>query len=403
MRIGFDISQTAEDKAGCGYVADQLIRSLLRIDTGNEYILYPTFYSYRNPLFYKATYPKAKNCRIYFRDMSFQEMFRRWEEKTDDRTGWLGFPDIVHSNNFSCIKDHRAKIVFLLYDVAPLVYPEFTTEDNRLVCFDGLFNASIYADHCIAISAYTKKSFLSFFPSYPEERITVAHLGIRPTIKLIQEKDHLNRLLNRFGLSVNGFWLGVGTVEPRKNYGLLIDAYSKLKDSRPLVIAGGKGWLESDLNRKIDNLALKDMVKFLGYVSDEELSALYSSCFAFVYPSYYEGFGLPVLEAMSCGAAVITSNTSSLPEVGGDAALYINPASKESLIEKMEMLLLDDSLRSELRHKSLIRAGIFSWEKTARIVLEVYQKTISAEPWLRKSYRNIGRGDLWVLISKLKG
>jgi glycosyltransferase involved in cell wall biosynthesis len=162
----------------------------------------------------------------------------------------------------------------------------------------------------------------------------------------------------------------------------IIEAYSELIDQkRPLVIAGGKGWLESDLDQRIKQCGIKDRVKFLGYVSDEELSVLYSSCFAFIYPSYYEGFGLPVLEAMSCGAAVITSNTSSLPEVGGDAVLYIDPRSKKSLVEAMKGLLDNPSLIPELRMKSKERAKIFSWDKAAEPVLKIYEKTMQTKSW----------------------
>lgn len=379
MRIGFDVSQTAGEKAGCGFVADQLIQSLAQLDKTNEYLLYPTFYSYRDASFSKVTAPPFKNVRVHFNGLSFSDMVKAWETKMDDRTEWLGSPDIIHSNNFSCVKDHKAKIVYTLYDVVPLVHPEFTTEENRLICFDGLFNASIYADHCIAISEYTKKSFLHYFPHYPEERITVAYLGTRPTITIVREDARLNKVLRKFGLQRGEFWLGVGTIEPRKNYRLLIEAYGELKDARPLVIAGGKGWLETDLYSDLCELGVKERVKFLGYVSDDELSALYSSCFAFVYPSLFEGFGLPVLEAMSCGAAVITSNTSSLPEVGGDAVLYIDPQSQESLIEKMKLLNENEELVRELRLKSPAQANKLSWDRTAEIALGVYNLALKTD------------------------
>jgi glycosyltransferase involved in cell wall biosynthesis len=383
MRIGFDVSQTGEEKAGCGFLADQLIRSLTALDKTNEYLLYPTFYHYRNLSFREVTNPESKNCKVHFDGLSFLDMVNGWETAMNDRTGWLGSPDLVHSNNFSCVKDHKAKMVFTLYDITPMVYPEFTTEENRLVCFEGIFNASIYADHCIAISEHTKRSFLDYFPYYPEDRITVIRLGTRPTIKLVKSLRRKNRILNKFNLT-NEFWLGVGTIEPRKNYKQLIEAYSELNDDRLLVIAGGRGWLESDLAEKVKHMEMHDRVRFLGYVSDEELSALYSACFAFIYPSFYEGFGLPVLEAMSCGAAVITSNSSSLPEVGGDAVLYSDPKLKESLVKKMKLLVDNQSLLQELRMKSRKRAMRFSWNDAARKTLKVYEETLKNKPWLEK-------------------
>jgi len=383
MRIGFDVSQTAENKAGCGFVADQLIRHLARIDTQNEYLLYPTFYSYRHPSYHKATRPEEGNISIHFNGLSFHDMVGGWERELADRTEWLGSPDIVHSNNFSCVRDHRAKIVYVIYDLTPLVHPEFSTEENRLVCFDGIFNASIYADHCIAISEYTKKTFLQYFPHYPEERMTVMLLGTRPTIAPVSDETLRRKVFKKYGLRED-FWLGVGTIEPRKNYRLLIDAFCAVNGTKQLVIAGGKGWLESDIGEKISRMGVQDQVKFLGYVSDEELSVLYSSCFAFVYPSFYEGFGLPVLEAMSCGAAIISSSSSSLPEVGGEAVLYVDPHSRDSLIDKMQLLEGSPGLLQELRRKAKERARMFSWQAAAQNVLKVYEKTIRMKPWHEK-------------------
>lgn len=385
MKIGFDISQTAEEKAGCGFVADQLIKSLSRADQKNQYILYPTFYSYRHPQFRKATNPGTSNCKFHFRGMSFKNIVKGWTTKMDNRTSWLGNPDIIHSNNYSCTRDHNARIVYTLYDLTPLVCPEFLIEENRIICFEGLFNAAIYADQCIAISENTKKDFLHFFPHYPEDRLTVIPLGTRPGIKQIKDKSIKKKVLEKFNLnSSHEFWLGVGTIEPRKNYRLLIDAYSELKDDKPLIIAGGKGWLESDIGQKVKQLGLESKVKFLGYVSDRELSVLYSSCYAFVYPSFYEGFGLPVLEAMSCGAAVITSNTSSLPEVGGEAVRYIDPASKEDLIREMVFLTNHPQKRNEYQNLSRLQAKKFSWHQAAKILLEVYENTLKTHPYYRR-------------------
>lgn len=379
MRIGFDVSQTAEEKAGCGYVADQLIRSLVKFDSKNEYILYPTFYSYRNPAYQDCTVPGVENCSRHFERMSFKEMKKGWETQVDDRTDWLGSPDIVHCNNFSCIKDHRAKIVYTIYDLTPFICPQFLTEPNRLVCSEGLFNAAVYADSCIAISENTKNDFLHFFPHYPEDRIRVIPLGIRPGIKPVEDADLKQKVMEKYKIK-GEFWLSVGTIEPRKNYKLLIDAFSKLPGDKYLAIVGGKGWLESDIGSKLRRPGSGSKVKFLGYVPDKDLSALYSSCFAFVYPSFYEGFGLPVLEAMSCGAAVIAGSSGSLREVGGEAARYIDPNSEKDLIEQMTCLAGQPAKRKECRAKSLEQAKKFTWDKAAQVVLEVYENTLKNEP-----------------------
>ena len=291
----------------------------------------------------------------------------------------LGNPDIVHANNYSCPKAVAALKIFTVYDLAVLEVPQYTTEENRLVCFRGLFDAAIHADHLLMISESTKKAFIRNFPHYPEERMTVVHLGNRPTI-YCRSRSASQAILDRLDIRNGGFWLGVGTVEPRKNYRLLIEAYKAIltqsQDERPLLIAGGKGWMESDIGLFVRENGLEDKVKFLGYVTDEELSVLYSSCFAFVYPSFYEGFGLPVLEAMSCGAPVICSNTTSLPEVAGEAALLIDPHSCGSLLNSMLELSRNGQLLTRLRGDSLLQAAKFSWEKAARETLAVYEKML---------------------------
>ena len=385
MKIGFDVSQTAEEKAGGGFVADQLIKHLVQVDHSNEYILYPTFYSYRHPGFKKAANPAAGNCRIHFKGMSFKKMKKGWETDMDDRTSWLGNPDIIHSNNFSCVKDHRARIVYTLYDLTPLVCPEFLFEENRIICFNGLYSAGTYADHCIAISENTKKDFLHFFPHYPENRVTVIPLGTRPGIKPIEDINLKQKVLGKFSINPGDeFWLGVGTIEPRKNYRLLIEAYSEIKDDKLLVIAGGEGWLESGLGDKIRQLGLENKIKFPGYATDRELSVLYSTCFAFVHPSFYEGFGLPVLEAMSCGAAVIAGKTGSLPEVGGEAVRYMDPHSKESLIKEMQYLANHPQKRAEHRDLSRRQARKYSWRQAAELLLRVYESTLKTPAYSKR-------------------
>lgn len=381
MQIGFDVSQTSEQKAGCGFFADQLVRSLMKIDQSNQYTLYPAFYSYipqYKDIFKNGYYHLPGNFKNHFsiyNPFDFLRVRFWWQEPVPDRTRWLGSVDVVHSNNFSCIKDHQSKIVFTLYDAAPLVHPEFTTEANWIVCSKGLFNASLHADFCVAISEYTKKTFLEYFPYYPENRIKVIPLGVRDQIQRITDPETIKRTLSQYQIQ-GDFWLSAGTVEPRKNYGTLIEAYAQTSQKLPLVIAGGKGWMQSELPEKIKQLGLENKVKFLGYVSDQELSALYAACHAFIYPSFYEGFGLPVLEAMHCGAPVICSKTSSLPEVGGDAVLYIDPKSKESLVQAMNEMEQNLSLRDSLKRSGLERSKNFSWDKTARSVLDVYEQVI---------------------------
>jgi glycosyltransferase involved in cell wall biosynthesis len=174
--------------------------------------------------------------------------------------------------------------------------------------------------------------------------------------------------------------LSVGTLEPRKNIRRLLQAYAILFNKNltnfPLAIAGGAGWLENELPNFITSLGLKEKVYILGYVNDLQLRWLYHYCFAFVYPSLFEGFGVPVLEAMSMGAGVITSNRTSLPEIIGDAGIQVDPEDVESIAEAMVRLQQDNTLREDLQRRALIRASLFSWEQMARGVLGIYKDLV---------------------------
>lgn len=377
MRIGFDISQTGNNKAGCGFVADALITALTGMDQENAYILYPHFGGdFRDPDALKTTrrIDRPNVVRIPV-GRNPDEGRRFWEEMTPDKEAALGSPDVIHANNFFCPTGlTHARLVYTLHDISFLRHPEFTTEQNRLICFNGVFKASLHADFIIAVSAYSRDSFLEVFPHYPAERIAVVHLGSRFSPNPVSGPS--SALSKRFGRGE--FWLSVGTLEPRKNLRRMLAAFSEYKkgakDSFPLVLAGGRGWMEEDLEEYIRSLGLEGAVAPLGYVSDEDLIWLYRNCFAFAYPSLYEGFGLPVLEAMTLGAAVITSNVSSLPEVAGEAALYVDPLDASDIARSFARLAGDGGLRESLKVRAIQQSQKFSWDRSAARTLAVYRQ-----------------------------
>jgi glycosyltransferase involved in cell wall biosynthesis len=362
MKIGFDVSQTGKAKAGCGYFADTLIGNLVTCEPNNEYLLYSTF----GTRFWDSNHGKStrrikqNNCIHLLNDLSHQESLTFWSGVTPIDEALLGNPDIVHANNFSCPSFSNARVVYTLYDLSFLDHPEFTSEENRWQCFNGVFDAALRADFIIAISEYSRQRFLHIFPHFPEERTRTIYLASR--FNNSSEEKAVS------GLNPNNFWLSVGTLEPRKNLRKILSAYKQYIDlhcdPKPLVLAGGQGWLEDDIDQFIANLGLTKYVQRLGYVDDATLTWLYKNCWAFVYPSVYEGFGLPVLEAMSLGAPVITSNTTSLPEVGGDAVLYVNPAQEFELVKAFEKLM-DKNLRNCLKDKSKQQSNKFAWAETA--------------------------------------
>jgi glycosyltransferase involved in cell wall biosynthesis len=386
MKIGFDVSQTGKLKAGCGYFADTLIRSLAEIDRENEYILYPTF----GDLYWDPDWPSGV-CQILRPRFQFwpghkslEEAKYFWNHPPADFETRMGAPDLIHSNNFFCPTGLKnARLVYTLYDLSFLAQPEWTTEENRIGCFKGVFNASLYADLIVSISHYSRDHFLKVFPHYPPNRIAVVHPASRFSgIRDIPQPQKVARL------APNRFWLNVGVLEPRKNQQRMLKAYAELKremgETFPLVLAGGRGWLMEDFEERIDTLDLKRDVILLGKVEDDSLQWLYQNCFAFLYPSLFEGFGLPVLEAMSLGAPVIVSKISSIPEVVEDAGILIDPLDEKSICEAMWKMATDESLRPHLKKAALSQSSHFSWKSAASAVLDCYRKTLSLRPLFQK-------------------
>ena len=205
----------------------------------------------------------------------------------------------------------------------------------------------------------------------------MVHLGVESRFRPINNVEDF-RLKNNLPSKMI---LNVGTLEPRKNVVSLIKAFEKLKQKGykdyKLVIAGEKGWLYKQIFKEVEHRDLKKEILFLGVVKDEDLPMLYNCADMFVYPSLYEGFGLPPLEAMACGIPVITSNTSSLPEVIGDAGIMVDPGDVNSLCEAMYNVLTDKELRCQMSKKGLKRAKLFSWEKAANEILEIYDDALS--------------------------
>lgn len=374
MRIGFDISQTGNAKAGCGYFAASLIQKLIEEYHNNDYLLYSAFgNTFWDPEHGKSTSRfYQSNCTHLLDNLSHQDSLAFWSAATSIDEGKLRNPEIVHANNFSCPRLTFARLVYTLYDLSFIDYPECTSEENRLNCFNGVFDAAMQADLIIAISEYSRQRFLEIFPHFPIERTRVVYLGSR-----FKDGDHEKSVA---ALEPNNFWLSVGTLEPRKNLRRTLRAYKQYVDtnigSKPLVLVGGQGWLEDDLDQFITNLGLSKYIIRLGYVDDHTLKWLYKNCWAFIYPSIYEGFGLPVLEAMSLGTAVLTSNTTSLPEVGGDAVLYVDPTSEADILAGF-IKLNDDKFREILKANSQTQASKFSWRKAAKEVMQAYTDVLN--------------------------
>jgi glycosyltransferase involved in cell wall biosynthesis len=383
MKIGYDVSQTGRGRAGCGYFAYSLLRALADCAAHDRFLLYPTFGDFFfDPDWEQATYvPPQDNFARHIVHGTYHEAQTFWAEPSAELDARLGHPDIVHSNNFFCPTPlQKARLIYTLYDLSFLENPEWTVEANRTGCFEGVYQASLHADHIVAISHFSKRHFLEVFPYYPEERITVVPLASRfPSWRTVQQPEGLGYLRS------GRFWLCVGTLEPRKNHARLLQAYARLKSQLgwvdPLVLAGGKGWLMDDLHRLIERLGVSHEVHITGYLNDEALQWLYQNCYAALYPSLFEGFGLPVLEAMSLGAAVLTSNVTSIPEIAGNAALLVDPLQEEHICDGMLQLAKSPALRAELQERGRKQTQRFRWDHAGQLTLQSYEQAMLAPRW----------------------
>ena len=212
-----------------------------------------------------------------------------------------------------------------------------------------------------------------------ETSVNAVHLGVEPKFRVYSEQD-CQASLDKYGLAFKAFNLVVATVEPRKNFKRLLKAFQSLpvavRKAYPLAVVGDKGWLSDDIHQMIATLENGNEAVSLGYVDELDLPKLYSAAAIFVYPSLYEGFGLPVLEAMASGIAVLTSNTTSIPEVAGDACVLVDPLSIEDITDKWLDLLESDECRKMMSSKGQERAKLFSWEACIQNTIDVYSKLV---------------------------
>jgi glycosyltransferase involved in cell wall biosynthesis len=248
---------------------------------------------------------------------------------------------------------------------------------DQLIYHLWLPRALSHVDKVLTASDHSKRD-ISKYLNIPMEKITVIHLAAGEHFRPLKEPV-IRSALDRAGVS-QPYILYVGSIEPRKNLIRLLEAYAQLcqwSTSWSLVVVGARNiWKSSPVGETTEKLKLKPFVHFTGYIPDVDLPGIYNGADLFVFPSLYEGFGLPVLEAMSCGTPVITSNTSSLPEVAGEAALLVDPYNVEEIMAAMRRVLEDSALARDLSERGLERAKKFTWEKTAQRTISVYEKML---------------------------
>lgn len=372
MRVALDAIPLVAAKTGIGHYTDALAESLARIHTDHQYTLLSPF-----DFAFPANHGTPSNLsKMYF---PVRSVFRKW---------WLvGLPsmlqispfDVFHGTNYCIPVFAPCPTVVTVHDLS-LFNQSHTHEDDNVR--RGKRRIPIMmrrASKIIAPSEWTRREIMEHFHVSAERIRVIQEAARKEMVPLTAEQSA--GVLGKHGLT-GPFLLFVGTIEPRKNLLVLLRAYHEMlqtTEHRPrLVICGGSGWKNEEVFQLVDELELGEMVRFLGYVADEDLPALYSTAECFLYPSVYEGFGLPPLEAMACGAPVITSNASSLPEVVGEAGL-MHPAEDHRALAGLIARLLDDrQAREHYRQAALQRSAQFSWDRAARETQAVYDEVFEA-------------------------
>lgn len=286
-------------------------------------------------------------------------------------------PDVFFTPTHYSPRFSPVKTAVSIMDLSYIHFPELFKKSDLYQLQNWSKYSILKAAKVFTISNFSKDDIIKEY-KLPAEKVIVTHLGLKMKIDIAAPKVDENEVLQKLDLK-QPFILFVGTLQPRKNLQRLIQAFSKIKKSNDysalqLAIVGKKGWLFEDILDEPQKAGVSSFVKFLEFVQDKELEVLYKNAEFFILPSLYEGFGLPILEAMSFGCPVITSKVSSLPEAAGDAALYVDPENTDDIAQKMETLLKDESLRNELREKGYKQVKKFSWEKTAKETLLVLEK-----------------------------
>jgi len=406
VRIGFDVTGLYYARAGVLSYRWRLLQALLREGHAHEFVLLNYL-----PLTYwlEQVVPldsiEMPNVRIVtckgIKDRKLtrwplmtatprrEKLARRvdnwlepfWERIVDwssrkslDRA--LAGADVFHCSTHLLYKPRGVCVVVTVHDLSTLICPEFHLRSTVELHERKLRFVREQADLVIAVSENTRRDVMKYL-GVPPDKVHVVYEAAGEQFQPVEDANILATATRRYGVEPGRYLLHVGTLEPRKNLMRLVRAFALVYRQYPdykLMLVGRKGWLYEDIFAEVERLDLQSAVVFAGFVPEDDLPPLMSGAALFVYPSLYEGFGLPVLEAMACGAPVITSNCSSLPEVVGDAGLLVDPEDESALSEALITVLSDEARRQEMSRQGISRAMRFSWKEAARQTLKAYRR-----------------------------
>lgn len=373
MRIALDVSPITPTRTGVGNYCYYLLKHLLAVAPEDQFL---GFSSGSSPVDLGAM-----AGRVYHRHIPLptRVVYQLWKYAAWPKPDtWLGGADVYHATNYYLPPAHSARRVVTIHDLAFMSVPELCSPK-----ISGLFarNAGRFvreADAVIACSESTKRDILRHFDADPA-RVSVVYEAVDEDFRAMARDDARRIVAERYGLA-GPYLLCVGTLEPRKNLPILLKAFARIAKDIPhtLVLAGGMGWNTEEIFATLDALPLGDRVRRTGFVRTHgDLSALYSAADAFIFPTRYEGFGLPLLEAMTCGCPVVAANNSSLPEVAGHAALWCETDDVHAFGEAMITAVTDTGVRRRLVEAGYGRVAEFSWRTCAMETHAIYRSVLS--------------------------
>ena len=378
MNIGIDAHMLGHNETGNETYILELVRAFAQQKTGDTFFVYV-----ENP----DALPREARDAAHMRVVTFKTRsgVTRLVRELPERAARDGL-DVLHiSYNAPLMLPAACALVVTIHDVSFEEHPEWFPRTLRAFLKWSVPRSARMARAILTDTECARADLMRLY-HLPPEKIAVTHYAADARFRPIADAGALQAVRAKYNTS-DHFVLAVGNMQPRKNLARLMQAFAQVKRAyalpHKLVLVGQKLWLAQNVLAVAQ--ALGDDVILTGYVPDADLPMLYNAADVFCYPSLYEGFGLPVLEAMACGAAVITSNTSALPEVAGDAAALVNPHSVEELADALYQTLTNAPRRQQLRQKGLARARLFSWERTARQTLQVYARAAGDGRWRENS------------------
>jgi glycosyltransferase involved in cell wall biosynthesis len=386
LRIGIDFTAAAQQGGGIGRLTRNTIGALAQIDRDNEYRLFVAAGGGRKGEWQVGSLGRAfktsdhPNFRLRMVPLSDHALAVAWHRLRLPLFVELftGPVDLFHSPDFTLPPVLCARTLVTVHDLSFLRVPHCFPDGLLRYLKAAVPRAVRRADHVIADSHNTRRDLIDLLGA-SASKIAVVYAGVESRFRPMvdpADAETLAAVRQKYGLPER-FILSVGTIQPRKNLARLVQAFASLIDRRPgldwdLVVAGGKGWLYEGVFDQVKASGVQSRVGLIGFVDDADLPALYNLAGLFAFPSLYEGFGLPPLEAMACGVPVVCSTASSLPEVVGDAALTVGPLDVAGLAQAIGRMIDDAPLRSSLVRRGLARAGRFTWQKAAQALRQVY-------------------------------